>query len=410
MPIVYRPKIELGLCLLQPGIERRDIDIHVFTLITSLCAVAAIIIPSTGFLQDPRIAEIFYHASKRSLNLYRAEDLKHPTSTSIAIRYFHSGYRHAAGIRPRLWHDLEDAIRLMQAMRLYDEVSYRNMDYIESQLCRRLFWIIFTADKSAGILNNHPIALGGELFEGVKPAEYSKDLDDQPSFPTQELGGATLSILAGFNFNNDLWRAAYSVLAHIESLRNRFAHHETGDDQASNIPGLEDFSRLTELYITFEASLNSLHPSLGAYHTLSLSPSTFHFGQNTDGEPLPRALAVQRTNLHVSFQCLRLVIINAFASTNGQSRVLGSSALLLQKIGIAKEMLYIVHSSSLETLRLNGESCVEKIRLVGAAILELIDQHPQSPLASTARQYGNLYPYILAHLESKACDSLVEDT
>jgi hypothetical protein len=73
-------------------------------------------------------------------------------------------------------------------------------------------------------------------------------------------------------------------------------------------------------------------------------------------------------------------------------------------------MLYIVHSTTLENLRLNGESCVEKIRLVGAAMLELIDQHPDSPLANTARHYGDLYPYILAHLESKASESLVEDT
>lgn len=204
MPIVYRPKIELGVCLLQPGIERREMDIQVFTLTTSLCAIAATIIPSTIFQQDSRIANSFYHASKRSLDLYRAKDLEHPTSTSIAIRYFHSGYIHAAGKRQRSWHDLEDAIRLVQAMRLHDEASYCNMDYIESQLCRRLFWILFTADKSAAILNNHPIALGRDFFEGVITVQYSKDLGDQPLSPSQCSDDAIPPIITGFNFNQNL--------------------------------------------------------------------------------------------------------------------------------------------------------------------------------------------------------------
>lgn len=91
MPIVYRPKIELGLCLLQPGIERREVDIQVFALTMSVCAIAATIIPSTIFSEGSLVADKFYRASKRSLNLCRATELGQPTSASIATRYFQSG-------------------------------------------------------------------------------------------------------------------------------------------------------------------------------------------------------------------------------------------------------------------------------------------------------------------------------
>lgn len=135
MPIIYRPKIELGLCLLQPGIERREVDIHVFALTTSVCAIAAAIIPSTIFGEGSLIADKFYHASKRSLDLCRATESGQPTSASIAIRYFQSGYTHSVGKPRTSWDELEAAIAIAQDMRLHDEAAYTHMHEVESQLC-----------------------------------------------------------------------------------------------------------------------------------------------------------------------------------------------------------------------------------------------------------------------------------
>jgi hypothetical protein len=135
MPIVYRPQVELGLCLLQPGIERRQVGIQVFTLTVSLYAIAAAIIPSTILAEGSIFADKFYHASKRSLDLCRATELEKPTSASIAIRYFQSGYTHSVGKPRKSWDELEAAIALAQSMRLHDEASYTHMDEVESQLC-----------------------------------------------------------------------------------------------------------------------------------------------------------------------------------------------------------------------------------------------------------------------------------
>ncbi|KFY12549.1 hypothetical protein V491_06740 [Pseudogymnoascus sp. VKM F-3775] len=450
MPIVYRPKIELGLCLLQPGIERREIDLQVFTLTVALCAIAAAIIPSTIFSEGALIADKFYHASKRSLELY--SEIEQPTSSSIAIRYFQSGYTHSVGKPRTTWDELESAIAIAQDMRLHEEAAYAQMDEVESKLCRRLFWILFTGDKSAGILRSHHITLGRYLLESGITVRYSKSLEGEDSIVYQDSAEPLPPLIAGFNLNQDLWRAAYLVLLEIDSLRNRYLRLEDGETLVIGMPALAELSHLCDLYTSFETSLSNIPTCLSSVPTLSLSPESFYFGQENAKPPLARTFAVQRINLHLSYQCLRLVILQAMATLVNDGITIwhipsplwpnfltrnispGSglrsshldpapehriselcmrhsemSTVLLQKVRIAEDMLYILHTSSLENLRLNGESCVEKIRLVGAAILEMIDHHADSPVTDMARRLKGLFPHILAHLESKASDSLAAD-
>ncbi|KFY90024.1 hypothetical protein V500_05331 [Pseudogymnoascus sp. VKM F-4518 (FW-2643)] len=435
MPLVYRPNIELGLCLLQPGIERREVDLQVFTLTVALCAIASAIIPSTIFKEGSLIADKFYHASKRSLEIY--SEIEQPTSSSIAIRYFQSGYTHSVGKPRTTWDELESAIALAQDMRLHEETAYARMDKVESQLCRRLFWILFTGDKSAGILGKHHITLGRYLVESGITVQYSTSLDGEDSIVSQDSTEPLPLLITGFNLNQDLWRAAYLVLLEIDTLQDRYLRLEDGVNRASGMPSLSELSRLCDLYIAFETSLDNVPTCLRAHPTLSLSPASFSFGQGNDKPPFARAFALQRINLHVSYQCLRLVIVQATTDlvnagiTNwhtASSFYSGhldpapayrlpelrthrgeSSMLLLKKVRIAEDMLHILHTSSLENLRLNGESCVEKIRLVGAAMLEVIDHHADSPVAEIAWRFKELFPHILAHLESKASDSLMSD-
>lgn len=89
-------------------------------------------------------------------------------------------------------------------------------------------------------------------------------------------------------------------------------------------------------------------------------------------------------------------------------RIGESPALLLQKINVAESMLHIVCSCELDDFRINGETCVAKIRLVGVIMLELIDNNPNSPLLATARKFRDSYLRILAHLDSRTSDFLYE--
>ncbi|KAK0102632.1 hypothetical protein ONS95_006236 [Cadophora gregata] len=449
MPIVYRPKIELGLCLLQPGIERREMDLEVFTLTVALCAITAAVVPSTIFSQGSLVAEKFYCTSKRSMELYRR--IEKPSSSSIAIRYFQSGYTHSVGKPRTTWDELESAIELAQIMRLHEESSYAGMDVVESQLCRRLFWILFTGDKSAAILGKHQITLGRYLLESGITVCYSESLDGEDINMRLDSGESVPRLVTGFNLNQDVWHAGYLVLLEIEKLREKYRGLEEGEDGPRRLPTPAELSHISDLNIAFETCLDNAPTCLRASPTLSHSPESFFFGQEREAPPLPRAFALHRINLQVTYQCLRLVILQAMASnitpyynvshiwapfspltymspgaasnsdhasptlarnisTPEESILVREpSVLLLQKVRIAEEMLHILHTSSLENLRLNGESCVEKIRLVGAAMLEIVDHHGDSPVAGMASRFKELYPHILAHLRSKASDSLASD-
>jgi hypothetical protein len=331
------------------------------------------------------------------------------------------------------------------------------MDYVEGELCRRLFWIIFSGDKSAGILGKRAITLGRDCFDGDITARYTHALDSQDhisSFPST-LYDPIWTVMTGFNFCQDLWRSADMVLAKINLLRDNATNQSLPEGHINSSLSAQEYERLTELHLAFETSLDDLPEALYLYPTPYLSPASFHFGQETNVIPLHQVLGIQRVNLHLTFLCLRLVIAQAMAAFMDSSSQLWASSpmaakyvfsinnqspnadpcdqpvqseespdtfrnivrrcknggesphLLLQKIRIAKDMIYLIQTSTLENLRVNGESCVEKIRLVGVSMLALIDHYPSSPLAKPARQLRDLFPHILAHLDSKASESLL---
>lgn len=53
-----------------------------------------------------------------------------------------------------------------------------------------------------------------------------------------------------------------------------------------------------------------------------------------------------------------------------------SPAFVPETLQIAGDMLYVILPSGSDLIRVNGGAAVEKIRLVGAAVLELIANNP----------------------------------
>lgn len=437
MPIIHRPSINAAIS--QVNSQNLQKEAPLLALLTSLCAVTIAILPKDIFEATAEIAGGFYRASREALNTYVAEDLENPNSTSIAIRYLHTEYNHTIGNLRSSWHSLGEAIRICQAMRLHDKSSYDHMDNLESELCRRIFRLLFVADKSASILGNHPVVMGKFSLDGGITVLHPRSLGEVDYITSSELDpeDSHLDLLTGFNLNYELWRGVYNLLLEIELLRERFLVHPvlTSTQKYST---LADVSRLTESYLDFQASLNTLPSYLQAHPTIFNSASGLDFEHESGKDRSMKVLAIQRANLHISFHCLRMVVLHAMpaladpmnqlwsghpqdststteidpivfeSAKENHMRGGESSALLLQKLNIAESMLHIVCSCTLDHLRINGESCVSKIRLVGATMLELIDNHPNSPLVGVARKFRDSYPRILARLDSKTSDSVYE--
>ena len=313
------------------------------------------------------------------------------------------------------------------------------MSDVESEFCRRVFLLLFVGDKSASILSNHPVVIGKFALDGGITVPYPHSLGEVDSVTCPELDPVDddLDVLTGFNLNYELWSSVYALLLEIESLRERFLSRP-GFESSQRYATLADVSQLIERYLDFQTSLDALPRGLQAHPTFFISTSSFGFQENVNTNRGLKALAIQRANLQISFQCLRMVVLHAmpaladsmsqlWSKSNRDSalsmkidpavfesakeiqlRIGESPALLLQKINIAESMLHIVCSCELDDLRINGESCVAKIRLVGAIMLELIDNNPSSPLVATAQRFRDSYPRILAHLDSRTSDSLYQ--
>ncbi|KAG4437059.1 hypothetical protein IFR05_007473 [Cadophora sp. M221] len=435
MPIIYRPKLDSAISQIHN--QNSENDASLLALLTALCAVTIAVLPKTIFAAKAEVAVHFYRASRAILNTYVAGDIEHPDSTSVIVRYLYAEFHHATGRMRSSWHNLGDAIRLCQSMRLHDESSYTHMDHLESELCRRIFFLLFVGDKSASILSNHPVTMGKfSLGPGITVL-YPQGSGEVDSIPCSNLDPEDdqLNLLTGFMFNYELWRSVFVLLCEIEWLRDRFLVRP-GFESSQQHATIADVCRLTELYLGFQTSLDALPSGLQAHPTILVSPSNLGFKETASVNRGSKILAIQRANLLVSFQCLRMAVLHAMPALGDSMSPLWSrpnqnpaskdkidptvfesakevrlrtgesSALLLQKISIAESMLHIVCSCSLDDLRINGESCVAKIRFIGATMLELIDNNPNSPLVRTAQKFRDSYPRILAQLDSKTSDSV----
>ncbi|KAJ6103732.1 transcriptional regulator family: Fungal Specific TF [Penicillium sp. IBT 16267x] len=371
-----------------------------FTLVTAVCAEAAFLLPKDIFPEGESIAELFLHASRGCLATYLEADLEYPNANSVAIRYFHSNCMHAAG-KPRLsWHVFGEAIRLAQVMQMHEEESLQGLSPLDAEFRRRAFWIVYIGDKSAAILNNRPITIHQYSFESGITIGYPTGIEDENSMTPQSSGPddatARKSFIAGFNANLRLWQTACDLLLEMRLQESR----KNVDLIPCQPPTAEERHRLDHLYVLFATSLDDLPPFLQS-DQLTADVNKDGNGRNS----LLKLYVIQAANLYVSLHCLKMVITQKFKEFNYYTPA-HNEMLLLRKTEIARDMLRVIRDAPFWSLQVNGEPCVEKVRLIGASLLEIIDQHEASPLSVRARNDLSVLLDILTRLDSKASDTL----
>ncbi|OBT89048.1 hypothetical protein VE02_02167 [Pseudogymnoascus sp. 03VT05] len=186
------------------------------------------------------------------------------------------------------------------------------MNDVESEFCRRAFLLLFVGDKSASILSNHPVVMGKFALDGDIIVPYARSIGEMDSFTCSELDPMyeNLDMLTGFNLNYELWSSVYTLLLEIELLRERFLVRP-GSKPPQQHATLADVSRLTELYLGFQTSLDALPNGLQSHPTFFNSTSSFGIQEKVGTNRGLKALAIQRANLQISFQCLRMVVLHA---------------------------------------------------------------------------------------------------
>jgi hypothetical protein len=97
------------------------------------------------------------------------------------------------------------------ALRLNEEASYEGLDPIESEIRRRIYWLLFQADKSSACLRARTICLRLEDAQGLRlPAEVDDEQITVNGILPQPIGQTP--VLAGFNIVTNLFRILNDAL------------------------------------------------------------------------------------------------------------------------------------------------------------------------------------------------------
>ncbi|KAL2848859.1 heterokaryon incompatibility protein-domain-containing protein [Aspergillus pseudoustus] len=358
-----------------------------FTLLTAVCAKACFFMPPDLFPIGNSLAEIFLEASRSCLAVYAETDLENPCADSITIRYLHSNCLHTNAKPMIAWHVFGEALRLVQRMRLHDENSYASLDPVEAEMRRRAFWQVYAGDKSLGVLRSMPISITDYAFENRITAAYPLIDDD----------GLTIGTNAGIR----LWQYAADLI-----LRVRLIHIDKPTETPQTTT---DHATLSELYIRFATCLDDLPPHLlpESAHSSSSSSSSL---TNDEADRKATRFSVQTADLHITYHSLKMYLTRKLEETGYFSQYAGESneMLILRKTEIAGDMVRLLQTIPFWSLQVNGEPCAEKIRLVGASLLALMQEpsSSSSSLVTRARRDFNVLLDILSRLDSKASDAL----
>lgn len=330
------------------------VDKRAFTLLTAICASVASVLPKSVLPYKDALAEPCLKASRDMLKMYEDFDIENPCATSIISRALHStALQHITGKSALSYHVLGQATFLAQTMRLYREDALSSHDALQGQLLRNSFWQLFAADKAAICLGGRPFVLHELLFA----EELTLRPNGETMVPLMSASSAwfeeTLEgkILVGFHFIPRLWSSAASLISNLKAYRgvNECAEMKTG---------------LIHDYVVFSGMLDELPQWL---QTSSLIASS------EDGRAAQCQKAmfwVQRCTIMVTYQCLRLVILQQCIKSKAWD-VIGLNGLAvtlaMAKIGVIYDFIQTLEDIPFVYLQAKGEPTVSRHSELGLA-------------------------------------------
>ncbi|ORX39881.1 fungal-specific transcription factor domain-domain-containing protein [Kockovaella imperatae] len=295
------------------------------------------------------------------------------------------------------------ANQLALALRLNEESSYESLDPIECEMRRRIYWLLFQADKSTACLRARTICL---RLEDAANLMLPSEVDDEQITPAgilpQPFGKTPL--ITGFNIATNLFRILNDAL-----LLQRRKAPPTVD---SILADLSNVNELREKVI--QTALDVAPPLKLRSKNISFETSPDHDWETElhervldffqDPGETPHALnsfTVMQGNILVTQHLVRLVLLQTRESLFQQLALLtqmpmtgvgGLAGLQMAEAAedIARELLDGLNSLPVESVAINGPSLVQKVRFVAIQLMEC----SVSPSPTTARAQKLLMQFL----------------
>lgn len=322
-----------------------------FALLSGLCASVASVIPNSLLPYRHLIAKPCLDASRGMLKVFEDYDVENPDSSSIVTRIFHTTASQNITGKTRLtYHILGQAALLITNMRLYREDALQSHDPLECQLLRHIYWQIYAADQASLCIRSRPFHLHELLYNeevtictpGRKPIISQFDTTAAWSDVMFEE-----RMLFSFHLIPRLWSTAAALLLDMRKCKAQVNDAEK--------------SRLSKAYMEFLGIMDNLPYWLQASHVI--------FSRNDgDGAKFQKtAFWVQRCTIQVSFQCLRLLILQqCLDSELCDIMGLNNQPITFQmtKVGIIQDFVQTLDDIPFVFLLVKGEPTVSTRTLI----------------------------------------------
>lgn len=297
-PILHRPTFLANLA------ARKDkVDPVFFSLVLSVIASTLVQVPrSLVNLEKGEVENL----ARRCIRVSRGkmsfvwEEVVPVQSDFIVIAYLEGIVHLLLGNNTAHVTATAQANQLALAMRLNEESSYDSLDPIECEMRRRMFWLLFQADKSTACLRARTIALRLEDAAALRlPSEVDDEQITAAGILPQPIGRTPL--ISGFNIATHLFRilndalllqrrktppTVDSILADLQNvneLRGKVLSttHEAASplrlrkayDSRLNSPAQDWEVKLQERFLDFFQSAGTTEHALNSFMVMQVSLS-----------------------------------------------------------------------------------------------------------------------------------------
>ncbi|ODN98524.1 hypothetical protein L198_03770 [Cryptococcus wingfieldii CBS 7118] len=382
-PCIHRPTFIIDLA------ERRDrSDPVFFALALNVLAATLVQIPRVLMGMDKDEVE---HLAKLCLRVSRAKMAgfwEEPTSVElnfVVISYLESIVHLFLGNDTAHVTTTAQANQLALALRMNDESSYKDLNPVEGEMRRRMFWLLFQTDKSTACLLSRPIYL---RLDDVADLQLPLEIDDEyityngvSPQPREQV-----SLITGFNVMTNLNRILNDVL-----FMQRRKTTRTVDEIIFDLQRVDMFrAEVTRIYFHMpdKYKLRTAYDSRTAqpahdWESKLYSKFVEFFNTGGDSAYALNSLLVLQGNILVSRQSLRLLLLQTRQSLLRQLAVI--TPMIPQSMGyeetaddIARELLDGLNSLPVECVATNGPLLVQKVRFVAVHLMDSPNAGPGS--------------------------------
>jgi hypothetical protein len=326
----------------------------------------------------------------------------------VVIRYFDCTYHFCEGHDATQHAAFGEAAHIAVTLRMHEEASYEGLDPIECEVRRRVFWLLFGADKSMSILLGRPICLRDEDCT----VHFPKELDDEyitPSAYLPQPHGKT-AIVSGLNYISRIFALLGEILVRIRvdkrsPPQGQFATARLEEVQSLHARIMAALSHAPEpLRLKQSHSQQHMPPSTGGpgfRQATFAEVKDFFDNPNASRANALNPFLVMQANIYVTQQLVRFVIEQyrdeLLMSLQGS---LDEQQVAQDREAVASDLLNILHSIPIQSIATNGPSLVHKVRFVASTLLDAVRKAEIAP-ASAARAHAYLWDFlsILSEIE-----------